>query len=152
MDKEKIFPKLGTNWCKNLRMKRSGSVVENMLVALIGIVMITAFLVIIFGAFSSISNKWAMRQTAREYLLVMETEGYLKPSDQAALRSELESCGLYNISFAGSTTSRVGYGDRIYLKITGTYNDNILAFADGISRVADHPTTITINRQSTAKQ
>lgn len=135
-----------------LAQKKEASVVENMLVALIGIVMITAFLVIIFGAFSSISNKWAMRQSAREYLLIMETEGYLKPSDQAALQAELESYGLYNISFAGSTTSEVNYGDRIYLNISGTYNDNVLAFADGISRVADHPTSITIRRQSTAKQ
>ena len=137
---------------EKLKKKTASSVVENMLVALIGIVMITAFLVIIFGAFSSISNKWAMQQSAREYLLIMETEGYLKPSDQAALKTELESYGLYNISFAGSTTSEVNYGDRIYLNISGTYNDNVLAFADGISRVADHPTTITIKRQSTAKQ
>lgn len=152
MDMEKIFPKLGNKWRKKFRLKRSGSVIENMLVALIGIVMVTAFLVIIFGAFSSISDKWAMRQSAREYLLIMETEGYLKPSDKAALQAELESYGLYNISFAGTTTSQVGYGDRIYLKITGTYNDNILAFADGLSKVANHPTTITIERQSTAKQ
>lgn len=43
-------------------------------------------------------------------------------------------------------------GDRIYLKITGTYDDNILAFAGGVSQVASHPTTITIQRQTTAKQ
>lgn len=134
------------------KQKKEASVVENMLVALIGIVMVTAFLVIIFGAFSSINNKWAMRQAAREYMLIMETEGYLNPTDQAALKTELESYGLYNISFSGSTTSEVNYGDRIYLKISGTYNDNILAFADGISRVADHPTNITIYRQTTAKQ
>lgn len=137
---------------EKLKQKKKASVVENMLVALIGIVMVTAFLVIIFGAFSSISNKWAMRQVAREYMLIMETEGYLKPADQAALQTELESYGLYNISFSGSTTSEVNYGDRIYLNITGTYNDNVLAFADGISRVADHPTSITIHRQTTAKQ
>jgi len=144
---EKISEKLMV-----LQKKKDASVIENMLVSLIGIVMVTAFLVIIFGAFSSISNKWAMRQTAREYLLIMETKGYLKAADQVALQSELESYGLYNISFSGSTTSEVNYGDRIYLNITGTYNDNILAFADGISRVADHPTSITIRRQSTAKQ
>ena len=46
-----------------------------------------------FGAFSGVSNKWGMRQVAREYMLIMETEGYLKPSDQAALRAELESYG-----------------------------------------------------------
>ncbi|SDB02170.1 MULTISPECIES: hypothetical protein [Clostridia] len=134
------------------KKKEASGVVENMLVALIGIVMGTAFLVIIFGAFSGISDKWAMRQTAREYLLIMETEGYLKPADQSALIADLESEGLYNISISGTTTREVNYGDRIYLKITGTYDDNILAFAGGISKVASHPTTITINRTSTAKQ
>lgn len=134
------------------KKKEASGVVENMLVALIGIVMGTAFLVIIFGAFSGISDKWAMRQTAREYLLIMETEGYLKPADQSALIADLESEGLYNISISGTTTREVNYGDRIYLKITGTYDDNILAFAGGVSKVASHPTTITINRTSTAKQ
>ena len=125
------------------KKKEASGVVENMLVALIGIVI---------GAFSGISDKWAMRQTAREYLLIMETEGYLKPADQSALIADLESEGLYNISISGTTTREVNYGDRIYLKITGTYDDNILAFAGGISKVASHPTTITINRTSTAKQ
>ena len=134
------------------KKKEANGVIENMLVALIGIVMVTAFLVIIFGAFSSISNKWAMRQTAREYLLIMETEGYLKPTDQTNMIAELESEGLYNINLAGTTTTQVGYGDRIYLKITGTYDDNILAFAGGISKVTSHPSSIVINRQTTAKQ
>ena len=134
------------------KKKKANGVIENMLVALIGIVMITAFLVIIFGAFSGINDKWGMRQTAREYLLIMETEGYLTPADQASLIAELESEGLYNISLSGTTTSQVGYGDRIYLCITGTYDDKVLAFADGISRVGSRPTTITIRRQTTAKQ
>ena len=75
-----------------------------------------------------------------------------KPEDQQALIHELEGYGLYNISLSGTTTSEVDYGERIYLKITGTYDDNILAFAGGISKVAHHPTTITIHRQTTAKQ
>ena len=132
--------------------KKKASVIENMLVSLIGMVMLCAFLVIVFGAFSSISDKWNMRQAARETLLIMETEGYLKPSDQQALLTELREYGLYNISLAGTTTQEVDYGDRIYLKITGTYDDNVLAFAGGISKVAHHPTTITIHRQTTAKQ
>lgn len=132
--------------------KKKASVIENMLVSLIGMVMLCAFLVIVFGAFSSISDKWNMRQAARETLLIMETEGYLKPSDQQALLTELREYGLYNISLAGTTTREVDYGDRVYLKITGTYDDNVLAFAGGISKVAHHPTTITIHRQTTAKQ
>ena len=135
-----------------LKKKKQASMIENMLVMMINMVVMCAFLVIIFGAFSGISDKWGMRQTAREYMLIMETEGYLPAADQTALIAELESYGLYNISLSGTTMREVNYGDRIYLKISGTYNENVLAFASGISRVSDHPVTITINRQTTAKQ
>lgn len=135
-----------------IKKKKKVSMIENMLVMMINMVVMCAFLVIIFGAFSGISDKWGMRQTAREYMLIMETEGYLPAVDQTALIAELESYGLYNISLSGTTMREVNYGDRIYLKISGTYNENVLAFAGGISRVSNHPVTITINRQTTAKQ
>lgn len=93
-----------------------------------------------------------MRQAAREYLLIMETEGYLKPEDAVSLVAELNSYGLTSVSLSGTTMSEVDYGERIYLKITGTYDDNVLAFAGGISKVTAHPTTIVISRQTTAKQ
>lgn len=137
---------------KLLKKKREASVIENTLVMFINLVLVCAFLVIIFGAFSGISDKWGMRQVAREYMLIMETEGYLKPADQAALKAELENYGLYNISFSGTTTSEVNYGDRIYLSISGTYDDNVLAFAGAISKYTTHPSHITIKRQTTAKQ
>ena len=132
--------------------KKEATVIENMLVAMVSLIMVCAFLVIIFGAFAGSSDKWSMRQAAREYLLIMETEGYLKPEDAADLVAELNSYGLTNVSLSGTTMSEVDYGERIYLKITGTYDDNVLAFAGGISRVTAHPTTIVINRQTTAKQ
>ncbi len=132
--------------------KDADGIFENVIVALLGFVMLTAFMVIIFGAFSSISDKWAMRQVARSYLLLMETQGYLSSDDQADLLEDLEALGLYDISLAGTTTSEVGYGNRIYLKIEGTYDDNVLSFASGLSKVASHPTTVSISRQSTAKQ
>ena len=65
---------------------------------------------------------------------------------------ELEDCGLYNISLSGTTVNEVGYGERIYLNISGTYDNNVLRFASGISKVTKSPTTVTIQRQSTAKQ
>lgn len=135
-----------------IKKKKKASIMENMIVMLLNMVVVCAFLVIIFGAFSGISDKWGIRQVAREYALIMETEGYLKASDQASLITELESYGLYNISLSGTTMREVDYGNRIYLKIRGTYNDNILSFASGLSKVSDHPSTITINRQTTAKQ
>lgn len=135
-----------------LKKKKKASIMENMIVMLLSMILLCAFLVIIFGAFSGISDKWGMRQVAREYTLIMETEGYLTPSDQANLISELQGYGLYDISLSGTTTREVDYGNRIYLCIRGKYNDNILAFAGGISKVTEHTSVITINRQTTAKQ
>lgn len=134
------------------RFKKDGTVVENMMVALVGMVMLTAFLTIIFGAFSSISDKWQMRQCAREYMLLMETEGYLKPEDEEALIDQLESYGLTNVSLSGTTRSQVEYGEKIYLRIEGMYDENILAFAGGISKVASRPVSLVIEKQSTAKR
>lgn len=135
-----------------LKKKKDASIMENMIVMLLNMVVVCAFLVIIFGAFAGISDKWGMRQVAREYTLIMETEGYLSATDQANLISELEGYGLYNISLSGTTIREVDYGDRIYLNITGIYDDNILAFAGGISKITEHPSQITIKRQTTAKQ
>lgn len=132
--------------------KKEGAVIENMLVALIGIVMMMAFLVIIFGAFSSISHKWEMRQTAREFMLRMETEGYLDDAAKDELIKELEESGLKNVDLSGTTINPVGYGDKIYLCISGTYDENILAFAKGISKVTTHPVQVEIKMQTTAKQ
>ena len=137
---------------KLIKKKKEASIIENMLVTLLMTIIVCAFLVVIFGAFSGISDKWGMRQVAREYLLIMETEGYLSGTDQANLIDELESYGLYNISLSGTTVSEVDYGDRIYLCISGTYDDNILSFAGAISKYTTHPSTITIKRQTTAKQ
>ena len=135
-----------------IRKKKEASIIENTLVMLLQIIVVCAFLVVIFGAFAGISDKWGMRQVAREYLLIMETDGYLSGTNQANMIAELESYGLYNISLSGTTTREVEYGERIYLCISGTYDDNILAFAGGLSRVTQNPVQITINRQTTAKQ
>ena len=135
-----------------IRKKKEASIIENTLVMLLQIIVVCAFLVVIFGAFAGISDKWGMRQVAREDLLIMETDGYLSGTDQANMIAELESYGLYNISLSGTTTREVEYGERIYLCISGTYDDNILAFAGGLSRVTQNPVQITINRQTTAKQ
>lgn len=137
---------------KWIKRKKPASIIENTLVLLLEMIIVCAMLVVIFGAFASISDKWGMRQVAREYLLIMETEGYLSGTDQANLIADLEGYGLYNVSLAGTTTSEVDYGDRIYLCISGTYDDNILAFAGGISKITENPVRVTINRQTTAKQ
>lgn len=40
--------------------KKEATVIENMLVAMVSLIMVCAFLVIIFGAFAGISDKWSI--------------------------------------------------------------------------------------------
>ena len=58
-----------------IKKKKKASVIENTLVMFVNLILVCAFLVIVFGAFSGVSDKWGMRQAAREYMLIMETEG-----------------------------------------------------------------------------
>ena len=51
-------------------------------------------------------------QLARAYLLKMETVGYLEPAEQAHLTAELETAGLTEIDYEGSTLEPAGYGFR----------------------------------------
>ena len=50
-----------------IKQKKQASIIENMLVMLLELIVVCAFLVVIFGAFAGISDKWGMRQVAREY-------------------------------------------------------------------------------------
>lgn len=133
-------------------MKKEASITENMLVALLGLVITTALLTIIICVFAGISDKWSMKQQARETLLVMETEGYLKPDEQSRLVSSLEDKGLTNISLNGTTLSEVGYGNDITLNIKGVYQNKKLAFMGGISKITTSSSDVEIRLSSTAKQ
>ena len=54
-----------------------------------------------------------MNQIARAYMLVMESEGCINSANLRGLREDLESEGLTDISFSGTTTTPVDYGDFI---------------------------------------
>lgn len=132
--------------------RKEASVLENTLVALVGLVIAIAILTIVISVFSNISDKWSMRQVAREAMLEMETEGYLDSESQGELLNNLADLGLSDISLSDTTTSGVGYGNRIVLNITGTYQNKALDFAGGISRIMYKPSKVYIRYESTAKQ
>lgn len=133
-------------------MKKDASITENMIVALLGIVITTALLTIIISLFANISDKWSIRQEARETMLVMETEGYLTSDEQKRLLSSLEDLGLSNISLDGTTMSEVGYGSDIFLNIKGTYDNKRLVLVGGVSKIVNKGSEVKISLSSTAKQ
>lgn len=66
-----------------------------------------------------IHQKAEVSQIARQYILKMETVGYLEEADRIRLGRELDSVGVTDLEFAGTTMSPVTYGDIITLEIRG---------------------------------
>lgn len=66
-----------------------------------------------------IHRKTEVSQIARQYILRMETVGYLTEEDRIRLGRELEAAGVTELELAGTTLSPVTYGDIITLEIRG---------------------------------
>ncbi len=79
-----------------------------------------AFVMICFSdCVRIIGIKTSVSQISREYILKMETYGYLTPEDAAGMRNALISAGLTDISLGRTDTSEVGYGNELILDISG---------------------------------
>jgi hypothetical protein len=78
---------------------------------------------IVMMSFLSLSRVLAVEeqasQIARQYMLRMETVGFLTPQDQNNLEMELAARGITNVSYEGTTHTKVGYGAPIHLCIQG---------------------------------
>ncbi len=70
-----------------------------------------------------ISVKTSVSQISREYILRMETYGYLTAEDARSVREALGNAGLKDVSLAGTNMTEVGYGNEIVLKISGHTED-----------------------------
>ena len=70
-----------------------------------------------------INRKTAISQTARGFILRMETVGYLTAAEEGELLRQLAEAGLQDISLEGTTREPVGYGSEIVLHISGRMGD-----------------------------
>lgn len=105
--------------------KNKGSILEflsPMLCFLAFAIIVTAF----FNNMKTVSEKEDVSQVARQYILRMETVGYLTDSDRASMIQTLTDMGVSNIDINGTTVSDVGYGNPIILSIKGTLKMSIL--------------------------
>lgn len=118
----------------------------------ISIIVFMAFFWMFLSVEKTSSETTEQKQIAREYMLLMETEGYLNSTDEANLIDELENAGLSNISLEGTTLSEVNYGDRIYLVINGTYDQSAMDISSSWPKLTDTKTNVKMTKVSTAKQ
>lgn len=106
---------------------------------------------------SIISNTDSMKVSnldmlAREYILKMESVGYLSAEDEKSLRDKLQTIGIRSVDLTGTTLSKVGYGKEIKLCIKGETEIRkfeLKEFFKTSKTTVKIP--VTRNKQSTAK-
>ena len=108
------------------KKKRNGSVVD-MLTAGICVVAMTVLMTSYLGSIQLLDKKEEISQTARKYILRMETVGYLTGADMALMEEELLRLGAKELDFTGSTISPVSYGSPILLVIRGKLSGQSVA-------------------------
>lgn len=140
---------------KQLHKKENGGAVEALLVFSVAIIVFMAIMVITIAAFSTINNKWKIRQTAREYMLLAETQGCLKAEDVVQLKAELATCYLVDIEINSDITELKPFGEQIELHISGKLNYGDLykiSFGNNLLKHIGSEEEINIHRYSTSKQ
>ncbi len=98
--------------------KQKGNIGELMITG-VCILAMTVVMLSYMDHVSLLQEKAEVVQLARKYILKMETEGYLSTGELALMTDELEAIGITEISCAGTTVSKVTYGDPIVLQIQG---------------------------------
>ena len=98
-------------------------------------------------------KKLEISQLSRQYILKMETEGYLTEENRQALIQELQKVGLQEIDLSGTTLQPVSYGDTILLNIRGTIRARTVGEGEDIWNVgfSAEKTPVEEKLMSTAK-
>ena len=106
--------------------KKDSGFAEKLLPVLLSTGMVFG-LILLSGQFMDVlRTREAINQTARAYLLEMETVGYLPDSSARVLEKSLEEeYGLAEVSLAGTTTLPSAYGDKIQIVIEGSLKPDL---------------------------
>jgi len=103
---------------KLLFRKSKGDVVTDLAIPLITLIIIGVLLVATLSFVKENKRLDDMDRIGRQYMLHMESDGYLTDANKQSLISKLESIGAKSISLSGTTTSSVEYGNEINLMIS----------------------------------
>lgn len=105
--------------------KKDPAFVQKVLPVLLSVSMMFGFILFSSQLMEVFRTREQINQTARAYLLEMETTGYLSASRMEALLGDLKGCGLKEVSFQGTTVSPVSFGEQIQLVIAGSLENRI---------------------------
>ena len=135
----------------SLSKKEPGSVMK-LFPIILAVIVVAVIGVVFAGWMSNLDKKDQIDMIAREYILRMETKGYLDSEDEAALCQDLQDAGMQEIRLDGTNRSPVGYGNQITLDIKGSLQihqydvENLFKVYIGNSMVP-----VSVRKVSTAK-
>lgn len=131
--------------------KKSGSMMK-MIPVLLAMAAMTAITVMYLTYMSDYDKRESADQIAREYILRMETQGYLSEEMKNNLISDLGDIGVKSINLQGTTMSKAAYGDEIVLMINADIETEEHVFEGLLSKRTDRKTRhIKISKKSTSK-
>jgi len=86
------------------------------------VIALTIIAVSYLGCIEIVQQKTQVGQLAREYILRMETVGYLTADEQTRLIDDLTDLGVTGVELKNTTVQPMGYGRKIELNIRGKLN------------------------------
>lgn len=133
-------------------MKKDGGRIDKYITFMISLLLTAIITVILVLNMGLLQCKIDINQIARQYILRMETVGYLTADDRNEMVDKLTELGVTDISLAGTTTVPVEYGSDIHLKFTGNLHYEKIEIPELLSPVMSVDVIpIREERESTAK-
>lgn len=96
--------------------KKEGSMMK-LLPVLLGVVVVSIMTMMYLSYMSDYDKKEYADMVAREYILMMETKGYLSYAEGMEIVTKLRAAGFENISLAGTSLVKADYSSEIKLCI-----------------------------------
>lgn len=104
---------------KVTKKEEGTSAISSMLSMVLTVFLVAILLIVYFGHMANIDKRDTLDVIAREFILKMETTGYLTEELEDELIKKLNAVGLKNVDLTGTTRSEAGYGQQILLCIAG---------------------------------
>ena len=98
--------------------KRKGDIVSDFSIPLVTLVIVGLLLTVFLESVKQNKLLDDLDRIGRQYMLRMETYGYLKDNDKVELIEKLNDIGVKNISLVGTNFSSASYGSDIQLHIS----------------------------------
>lgn len=137
---------------KNNKLKNKSGLVDKIIPLLLCLVVVTLIIHVYIGWSDTIKIKRDADVLVREYLLLMEAEGYLSVENKETLEQELGELGISISNWGDTTFSNVGYGNEIVLEINGLAQSRLYVINGWNSLSKDTNTIdISLRKTSTAK-